>query len=211
MEWTSCHETEGTMRLISTPSRLYRALALAEWVTWTLLLAGMFVKYVLEAGEWLVRIGGGLHGFTFLSYAVVTVLVAVDQRWSLSDLLLGLGSAIIPYLSVPFERSALCRVLLCASWGLREEADRTSPERIVAVGLIRPLLAGRMTMIEAAKVFPVLLSPGPPTEWFSRPREPIGAGRPPREDRGNRCAPPPRCADGDGRSGTPAAQGAQHW
>src|SRR5690625_7003196 len=69
MEWTSCHETEGTMRLISTPSRLYRALALAEWVTWTLLLAGMFVKYVLEAGEWLVRIGGGLHGFTFLSYA----------------------------------------------------------------------------------------------------------------------------------------------
>src|SRR5699024_10493295 len=71
------------MRLLSTPSRLYRVLALAEVVTWTLLLGGMFVKYVLDSTELLVRIGGGLHGFTFLCYVVVTVLVAVDQRWKL--------------------------------------------------------------------------------------------------------------------------------
>src|SRR5699024_5024371 len=50
------------MRLLSTPSRLYRVLALAEVVTWTLLLGGMFVKYVLSSTELLVRIGGGLHG-----------------------------------------------------------------------------------------------------------------------------------------------------
>ena len=155
------------MRLISTPSHLYRALALAEWVTWTLLLAGMFVKYVLEAGEWLVRIGGGLHGFTFLSYAVVTVLVAVDQRWRLRDLLLGLGSAIIPYMTVPFERSALRRGLLGTSWRLREEAGRTVPERIVGLALRRPLLAGVITLIAVAIVFSVLLSLGPPTEWFA--------------------------------------------
>src|SRR5699024_614440 len=166
MEWTSCHETEGTMRLISTPSRLYRALALAEWVTWTLLLAGMFVKYVLEAGEGLVRNGGGLHGFTFLSYAVVTVLVA-EQRWMLGGLLLGLASAIIPYLTVPFDRSALRRGLLGVSWRLREEAGRTAPERIVGLALRRPLLAGVITLIAVAIVFSVLLSLGPPTEWFS--------------------------------------------
>ena len=94
------------MRLLSTPSRLYRVLALAEVVTWTLLLGGMFVKYVLDSTELLVRIGGGLHGFTFLCYVVVTVLVAVDQRWKLTDLLLGLASAIIPDLTVPGERSA---------------------------------------------------------------------------------------------------------
>src|SRR5699024_9702654 len=126
------------------------------------------------------------------------------------DLLLGLGSAIIPYLTVPFERSALRRGLLGASWRLREEADRTAPERIVGLALRRPLLAGVITLIAVAIAFSVLLSLGPPAEWFSWPREPVGAGRPPREDRGNRCAPPPRCADGDGRSGTPAAQGAQH-
>lgn len=155
------------MRLISTPSHLYRALALAEWVTWTLLLAGMFVKYVLEAGDLLVRIGGGLHGFTFLSYAVVTVLVAVDQHWKLRDLLLGLGSAIIPYMTVPFERSALRRGLLGTSWRLREETGRTLFERLVSWALRRPLLAGVVTLIAVAVVFSVLLSLGPPTEWFS--------------------------------------------
>ena len=65
------------MRLLSTPYRLYRVLAIAEVVTWTLLLAGMFLKYVLQSTELLVRIGGGMHGFTFIAYVAVTVLVAV--------------------------------------------------------------------------------------------------------------------------------------
>src|SRR5699024_1890214 len=71
--------TMRTMRLIRTPSRLYRLLALAEMVTWTLLLLGMLLKYALQVTEVGVRIGGSLHGFVFLSYVVVTVLVAVDQ------------------------------------------------------------------------------------------------------------------------------------
>lgn len=155
------------MRFFSTPTRLYRVLALAEMVTWTLLLAGMFVKYVLDAGELLVRTGGSLHGFTFLSYVVVTVLVAVDQRWKLRDLALGLGSAIIPYLTVPFERSALRRGLLGTSWRLRGDEGRTAPERIVAAALRKPLLAGLIAVVVVAIVFSVLLSLGPPTEWFA--------------------------------------------
>lgn len=155
------------MHLLSTPSRLYRVLALAEVVTWTLLLGGMFVKYVLQSTELLVRIGGGLHGFTFLSYVVVTVLVAVDQRWTLKDLLLGIGSAIIPYLTVPFERSAKRRGLLGDSWRLREEAGRTAPERLVSLALRRPLPAALIAIVGVAIVFSILLSLGPPTEWFS--------------------------------------------
>ena len=160
------------MRLFSTPYRLYRLLAFAEWVTWTLLLAGMFVKYVLQAGDWLVSIGGGLHGFTFLAYVVVTVLVAVDQRWSLRDLALGIGSALIPYLTVPFERWAERRELLGSTWRLREEADATRPaaslpEKVVAFALRRPIPAGLVTLVAVAIVFSVLLSLGPPTEWFA--------------------------------------------
>lgn len=155
------------MPLISTPSRLYRALALAEMVTWTLLLAGMFVKYVLQAGEVLVRIGGGLHGFTFLAYVVVTVLVAVDQRWSPVQLLLGLGSAIIPYLTVPFERWALRRGLLGHQWRLRTESGSTVPQKVVAAALRRPLPAAVLALVVVAVVFSVLLSLGPPTQWFS--------------------------------------------
>ena len=57
------------------PRRLYRTLALAEAVTWTLLIAGMLAKYVLHLGELGVRIGGSVHGFVFLAYCAVTVLV----------------------------------------------------------------------------------------------------------------------------------------
>ncbi|WP_394216611.1 DUF3817 domain-containing protein [Brachybacterium vulturis] len=155
------------MPLLSTPSRLYRVLALAEVVTWTLLLGGMFVKYVLQSTELLVRIGGGLHGFTFLSYVVVTVLVAVDQHWRMKDLLLGIGSAVIPYLTVPFERSAERRGLLGETWRLRTEKGRTAPARVVGLALRHPLPAALIAIVGVAIVFSILLSLGPPTEWFA--------------------------------------------
>lgn len=155
------------MRLFSTPSRLYRVLAFAEMITWTLLLAGMVLKYVLQATEILVRIGGGLHGFTFLSYVVVTVLVAVDQHWRLQDLLLGIGSAVVPYLTVPFERSALRRGLLGETWRLRTEPGRTAPARVVSLALRHPLPAALIALVGVAVVFSVLLSLGPPTQWFA--------------------------------------------
>ncbi|MGP9538250.1 DUF3817 domain-containing protein [Brachybacterium sp. AOP43-C2-M15] len=155
------------MRLFSTPSRLYRVLALAEVVTWTLLLAGMLLKYVLQVTDALVRVGGGLHGFVFLSYVVVTVLVAVDQRWSLRDLLLGVGSAVVPYLTVPFERSAHRRGLLGESWRLRGESGRAAPERLVSLALRHPLPAALITIVVLVIVFTALLMAGPPTQWFS--------------------------------------------
>lgn len=155
------------MRLFSTPSRLYRVLAFAEMITWTLLLAGMVLKYVLHATEILVRIGGGLHGFTFLSYAVVTVLVAVDQRWRARDLLLGIGSAVVPYLTVPFERWAGRRGLLGDAWHLRSEPGRTGPQRMVSLALRHPVPAALVALAGVTVVFSALLSAGPPTEWFT--------------------------------------------
>src|SRR5699024_12583333 len=106
----------------------------------------------LSSTELLVRIGGGLHGFTFLCYVVVTVLVAVDQRWKLTDLLLGIASAIIPYLTVPFERSAERRGLLGESWSLREEQGRTASEQVVGLALRRPPPAARMSGVAVAVV-----------------------------------------------------------
>ena len=155
------------MRLLSTPYRLYRVLAIAEVVTCTLLLAGMFLKYVLQSTELLVRIGGGLHGFTFIAYIAVTVLVAVDQQWKLKDLLLGIGSAVIPYLTVPFERSALRRGLLGDRWRLREEQPSSAPQQVVGLALRHPIPAALIVIVGVAVVFSVLLSLGPPTEWFA--------------------------------------------
>ncbi|OYN92386.1 DUF3817 domain-containing protein [Parenemella sanctibonifatiensis] len=155
------------MSLFSTPNRLYRVLALAEVVTWTLLMAGMVLKYVLQATDALVRIGGGLHGFTFLSYCVTTVLVAVDQRWKLSHLAMGLGSAIVPYLTVPFERWALKKGLLGHEWRLRSDEPAGFFERVAAYALRHPIAAGLVAIVVVAVVFSVLLMLGPPTEWFS--------------------------------------------
>ncbi|WP_341854428.1 DUF3817 domain-containing protein [Brachybacterium sp. GPGPB12] len=117
------------MRLIRTPSRLYRLLALAEMVTWTLLLLGILLKYAPQVTEVGVRIGGSLHGFVFLSYLVVTVLVAVDQRWSLGRLAMGLGSAFVPYLTVPFERWAHRKGMLGDSWRSRARTPRARSRR----------------------------------------------------------------------------------
>src|SRR5699024_12376243 len=81
-----------------------------------------------------------------------------------SDLL---ASAIIPYLTVPFERSAERRGLLGESWRLREEQGRTAPEKVVGLALRRPLPAALIAVVAVAVVFSILLSLGPPTEWFA--------------------------------------------
>lgn len=157
---------------MNSPRRLYRVLALAEVVTWTLLILGMLGKYVLDLGPMGVRIGGGLHGFVFLSYCVVTVLVGVDTRWGLGRILLGLGSALVPYLTLPFERSVERKGLLADRWRLRRTADggdapQRPTESIAAVYVHHPVVAGLVTLVGLVAVFSGLLTLGPPTQWFS--------------------------------------------
>lgn len=152
--------------LLSHPARLYGVLALAEAVTWTLLLLGMLGKYVLDLGELGVRIGGGLHGFVFLAYCLVTLLVAVDQRWSPGLLVLGWVSAVVPYATIPFERYADRRGLLADRWRLRTDAPAGPVERIAATALRHPLSAVLVGLVAVALVFTGLLAAGPPTQWF---------------------------------------------
>lgn len=155
------------MSSLTHPRRLYGTLATAEMVTWTLLLAGMAGKYLLGLGELGVRLGGGVHGFVFLAYCVVTVLVAVDQRWRAQQLLVGLASAVVPYATVPFERWADRRGLLEESWRLRREPADGPVQKLVAASLRRPVPAAAAALALIAIVFAGLLAAGPPTQWFS--------------------------------------------
>ena len=151
-----------------TPRRLFRALALAEVVTWTLLLLGMVLEHGTGTTDLLVRVGGGLHGFAFLAYAATVVLLAVDARWSAGRTLLGLVSAVVPYATVPFERSTERAGLLPEHWRLAGEPTASGPvERLVAGGLRRPVLAGVVVLALLAVVFTGLLAAGPPTRWGS--------------------------------------------
>lgn len=149
------------------PQRLYRVLAFAEAVTWTLLIAGMIGKYLLRLGDLGVRIGGGIHGFVFLTYCAVTVLIGVDARWGAGRTLLGLGSAVIPYATIPFELSTQHHGLLPHRWRLRSDEPTGPLERLVAFAQRHPILAVLIAAVVLPVVFSLLLMAGPPTEWFS--------------------------------------------
>lgn len=151
-----------------TPQRLHRALALAEAVTWGLLLAGMLLKYGTGTTDVGVSIGGALHGFVVLAYCVGTVLVGTDQRWSGRQVLLGLACAVPPFATLPFERWARGRGLRGATWRLRGGRAPTGPvESVVAVALRRPFTATMATLAVLAVVFRAMVQLGPPTQWFA--------------------------------------------
>lgn len=150
------------------PRSLYHTLALAEAVTWTLLILGMVGKYGFGI-DIATTIGGGVHGFVFLCYVVATLVVWIDKRWPARTGLLGLGSAIIPYLTIPFERRVDRRGLLDGPWRLAAGGDRPGNlfEHLVAFALRRPIPALVIVVVVVSVVFALLLNAGPPTEWFS--------------------------------------------
>lgn len=144
------------------PSTLFRRVALAEAVTWALLLTGMFLKYVTGTTELGVRVGGMLHGVVFIAYCLTTIVVAVDQRWSFGRLVGGLACAVPPFATVAFDRYAEKRDALDSTWRLRTQAPANSAERLVAWLLRHPgrgLLAG---LAGVAALTGVALLVGPP-------------------------------------------------
>lgn len=105
-----------------TPRGVFRTLAVAEACTWAGLLVGMYLKYVTETTELGVRIFGMVHGVVFIAYGLVTVLVAIDQRWSLPRAVLGLVAAVPPFATLGFEVYADRRGLLGDAWLSRPDS-----------------------------------------------------------------------------------------
>ena len=94
--------------LLSPPtvSRAFRAVAVAEAVSWVLLLAGMFVKWVLRTSELGVQLAGPVHGAVFVAYVAVTLVAWRVLRWSPATALLALAASVPPLCTVWFERRA---------------------------------------------------------------------------------------------------------
>lgn len=147
-----------------TPRSLFRGLAIAELVTWTMLLVGMLLEYGAGLGDLPVRIGGSVHGFVFLAYLVVTTVVAVNQRWSFGATALGWLSAVVPYATLPFEVGVARRGMLDGPWR-RGPATGQRPgplDRLLFVVVAHPVLAAVVGVVLVAVVFGVLLVLGPP-------------------------------------------------
>lgn len=145
------------------PRRLFRTVALAEAVTWALLLGGMYLKYVAETTELGVRIGGMLHGIVFVAYGVTALAVAIDARWTLRRTVLALLAAIPPFFTVWFDVAIERRDPLADTWRLRTEAPATRVERIVA-WLVRNPVRGLLAGVGAVALLTLgALLVGPPT------------------------------------------------
>nr|WP_221189528.1 DUF3817 domain-containing protein [Microbacterium proteolyticum] len=143
---------------------LFRTLAIAEAVSWTLLIGGLILRAVADL-PLAVTIGGGIHGFVFLAYGATAVLVALNQRWGIGPTALAIVSAVIPYATVPTEIWLHRTGRLRGAWRLDETADprdRRPIDRMLRFFLRRPWALALALVAVVAVVFVVLLVVGPP-------------------------------------------------
>ena len=149
-------------RALRSPQGLFRRVAVAEAITWALLLLGMFLKYVTETTDLGVRVFGMVHGVVFIAYCLSTLVVGIDQRWTRGRVLLGLVSAVPPFMTVWFDRYAERRGALAGAWRLTAEAPHALLERPVAWLLRNPLRGVLAGLVAVVALTGVALLVGPP-------------------------------------------------
>jgi integral membrane protein len=147
-----------------TPLNLFRTLAVLEAISWTLLIGGLILRAAADLPI-AVTIGGGIHGFVFLSYGATAVLVALNQRWGAWPTIVALVSAVIPYATIPTELWLHRTGRLAGPWRLEASDDPRDAawyERIMRWFLHRPWVLGLLIALAVVLLFVVLLILGPP-------------------------------------------------
>ncbi len=151
-----------------TPRRIYRIVAIAEMVTWALLILGMVGKYILKLGDWPVRVFGLTHGIVFVTYAFVALLVGVNQHWRLRHVIAAVATAVIPFATYPFDVWLERRGMLTGGWRTERSEDPRDHTRLSGVlrfALRYPIPLAVVVIIGVFAVVSFLLWLGPPTEW----------------------------------------------
>lgn len=96
---------------------IFRVVAIAEAISWALLLAAMFAKYVTESEpfgipEGGVPIAGAVHGGVFVAFVIISIVAWRRFGWSLKVLVVAFVSAVVPFATYVFEVGADRRGLL---------------------------------------------------------------------------------------------------
>ena len=155
--------TESRQHAGISPRKLFRIFALAEFITWALLITGLILR-ALGVDPIVTTITGGVHGFVFLCYGAVMIFVWINERWRASVGILGLVTTLIPFATLPFELAIDKRGMLSTTWrlGAGGVAPRTFFEHVQAWVLRHPMLAVVLGVLAVIAVFTVLLILGPP-------------------------------------------------
>lgn len=149
------------------PLNLYRVFSVAEAITWTLLILGLIVRAAL-GWSWATAAFGGIHGFVFLCYVGVSILVAKNQRWTPWPVTAAIGSAIIPFATIPVELWLHRTGRLAGPWRLEQTADPRDAswhDRLMRTVLRRPRTFAVIGAVAVVVVFSGLLVAGPPGSW----------------------------------------------
>ncbi len=150
--------------MFRTPLTLFRTLAIAEAISWTILITGLVLRATADLAI-AVTIGGAVHGFVFLSYGATAVLVSMNQRWRLGPAVIAVVSAVIPYATIPAEIWLQRSGRLAGAWRLEESADpaeRIWYDRPMRWFLKRPWLLGGLIALAVVVLYVSLLVVGPP-------------------------------------------------
>jgi len=147
-----------------TPAKFHRFAAGLEMFTWALLITGMILKYS-GTTEALMPIAGGIHGFGFLTFIAITILLWVNNRWSFVQGIVGMGVSIIPFAAWPFTMWADRKGLLDGHWRFRAgsgEEPQPLPEKVLAQFVRHPGRSIAILLVIIAVVFTILVMMGPP-------------------------------------------------
>ena len=151
-----------------TPKKLFRLFALAEAVTWTLLIGGLILRATVGVPSVAFTIVGGLHGAVFLTYAVIASITGVNQRWGFGRTVLGVALAIVPYATIPFELYVQRSGKLEGNWRREHSGDSRDDhwfDRLYRWFIIRPALLTLVMFAVVTAIFATLLVIGPPGGW----------------------------------------------
>lgn len=145
------------------PRKLFRIFALAEFITWGLLITALTLR-AFGATPLVTIVAGSVHGFIFLCYGVITVFVWFNQRWKFGVGFIGLIATIIPFATLPFELVIDKKGLLAGGWRLAPGADAPQnwAEHIQAWVLRHVALSIVLGIIGVIVAYTVLVMIGPP-------------------------------------------------
>ncbi|MDY0910962.1 DUF3817 domain-containing protein [Microbacterium sp. CFBP9034] len=146
------------------PLTLFRVLAIAEAISWTLLIAGLVLRATTDVAVG-VTVGGGIHGFVFLSYGATAILVAKNQRWGAWPTVVAIASAVIPYATIPTEVWLHRSGRLAGAWRLTatdDPRDGAWHDRLMRWFLNRAWLLAVLIAVAVVALYAILLLVGPP-------------------------------------------------
>ncbi|CAB4550992.1 MAG: DUF3817 domain-containing protein [Actinobacteria bacterium] len=152
------------------PKSLYRLFAVGEAITWGLLISALIARAVVADLGIAVTIAGTIHGAMFLSYCTTAVLVGVNQRWKFGKIAAAVSLAIVPFATVPLDRSLMKKGQLEGDWRT-QPSDHPSDsgwfDRLFRWFIARPVVLIATLVLAVVALFSLLLSLGSPTTWFN--------------------------------------------